>query len=260
MRDDSAQPHDAIARRSPIAARGVALVIEDVHSTSSRSLLNSADACDSQQQVQRTRSTTRRVRITDYAGVRWATAFLWSGAVPRVYARDDFYVAGALELLIPPTSVAVGLLIGRYTEILGERKRWQRDQVARAFAEFTGAADALLAEVSVEPTRMSFERVHDSFVRMTQAGSLVDTFGSPDAARSAQKLWNIANEWLDDWDGLVALTGAAWDKQSAAYRNQLLEVTNAGRQQRGDTGRIVLSYSTSPTKPAPKARPATKRK
>jgi hypothetical protein len=142
--------------------------------------------------------------------------------------------------IVGAAAAIIGVVIGGYLDRAGEARRWRRDEVARAYAEYLAAADSFFTSIAVED-QGDRDDAKASFLRMTEAGARLDVFGHPDASETAHKCWNMANEWISDWDTLAGIEGDAWQRQASAYRELLVTLANQIRRHLGVAHDITLA-------------------
>ena len=144
-------------------------------------------------------------------------------------ATEAVHGAAIAPSVIAAGSVTVGVIVGKFLDSFGERRRWRRDQRMTAYAQFIAAADVLMVECGQDPTEHTRERCYDGFSELARAGAAVDVFGDRGVAETTHELFNLVRDWLDDWEAFIALPDEVWNVKAAEYRVCLVAVVNAAR-------------------------------
>jgi hypothetical protein len=144
-------------------------------------------------------------------------------------------------IIIPAVATLAGVALGRFWDVFGEKKRWRRDQCSKAYAEFSACADAFFVEVGVDDDHVDWGRAQTAYVGQSQAGAMVDVFGTTAVADAAHLVWNWAAYIMNDWDSYMAMDDNAWLEPAARFRVLLLAFTNAVREHLGDKKRIAIT-------------------
>lgn len=144
-------------------------------------------------------------------------------------------------IVLPALLTLGGVALGRFWDLFGEKGRWKRDQMSKAYAEFSGCADAFFVEVSVDDDHTDWQRAQNAYVGLTQAGAMVDIYGSTTVIHAAHRLWNWAMIIMNDWAGYEAMSEEAWAPRAEAFRSLLLEFTNGVRADIGDGKQVTVT-------------------